>query len=103
VYVQAGSPVPAEACADRARRVVSDIGGLGVPTPISLSRRGHQIRAGWGYARPARGGARWLAPGPHYQAADMPLGDAAPRRERKGCCRATRKGETIRWAQPEGS
>lgn len=85
--------VPAEACADRARRVASDAGASAGPAPVSPSRPGHQIRAGWGVRPTGFGGGQVAAPCPHYQTADMPTCDAMPRRERRIAAEPARDGK----------
>jgi hypothetical protein len=60
--------VPAEACADRARRVASDAGdSAGPPNTCGL-----------GVRQTGFGGGQVAAPCPHYQTADMPTGDLCP-------------------------
>jgi len=86
-----GASCAREACADRARRVNSDIGELGVPTPISLS--GGVTRYVWAGGTPDRlGGER----------GGLPLARTAMRRTchsaalcpgvSGGCCRAHAEG-----------
>lgn len=86
-------PVPAEACADGARRVASDAGDSAGQTPASPSRRRRQIRAGWGVRQTGFGGGQVAAPCPHYQTAGMPTGDAVPRREQRIAAEPMRDGK----------